>query len=166
MGIRDDFQKRIDRKQQEISEFELKIREAKAYIQALQDSIRSLLKEAIIAAPTLTLRPGSSVYKARLAIKKSRKPMHITEILAALGLPNDKKHRLALSGTIASYARKNQIFIKTYPNTFGLLELGHSSQDVSLEPPPDFGMDSEQEEEIPTEETPLEAEVPPRIGDS
>ena len=40
MHIREQVQKLIDRKQQEIRDLELQIEKAKAYIQALQDSMR------------------------------------------------------------------------------------------------------------------------------
>jgi hypothetical protein len=43
-------------------------------------------------------------------------------------------NRSALSGSIAAYVRKGEIFTRPAPNTFGLLELGNS-----VELPLNFG---------------------------
>ena len=51
--------------------------------------------------------------------------MHINEILTKLGKSIDNQNRVSLVGTLGSYSRKGRIFIRTAPNTFGLLELGH-----------------------------------------
>ena len=45
MGLRENFQKLIERKQAEIRELEVRIREAQSYLQALQDSAKLLPKE-------------------------------------------------------------------------------------------------------------------------
>jgi len=121
MGIRENFQKLIDKKEQEITELELQIREAKAYVQALQDSMKLLPRDGS-AAVEHTLRPGSSLAKARDAIRAAGGPLPIAEILKAIGKPQDKKHRVSLAGTLSGYARDGRIFEKTAPNTFGLLE--------------------------------------------
>lgn len=124
MGLREDFQKRIDRKQQEIAELELKIKEARSYVQALLDTIKILPK-----APTTangfaqTLRPGSALAKSRDAIKEAGKPLHVNELLKYLGKPSDKAHKVSLSGSLAGYVRRGEIFTRPAPNTFGLIEL-------------------------------------------
>ena len=123
MGLRENFQKLIDKKQQEVSELELQIREAKAYIQALEDSMKLLPRDAN-AAVEHTLRPDSSLAKTRDAIRAVGAPMPIADILKAIGKPQDKKHRVSLAGTLSGYARNGKVFTKTAPNTFGLIELG------------------------------------------
>src|SRR5687767_8758672 len=125
MGLREEFLKRIEKKQQEIMELGLQIREATAYVQALQDTLRLLPKDA--SQPQQALRPGTGVAKAREAIKKAGKPMHISDILKAIGFPVDKSHRLSLSGSLAGYVRREEIFTRPAPNTFGLVELGHNA---------------------------------------
>lgn len=131
--------KRIERKQQEAREFELKIREANAYIQGLQDTLRLLPKDSDELQQEVVLRVGSDLSKAREAILKAKHPLHITDIVKAIGKPNDKRNRLALAGGIARYARKGQIFVKAGPNTFGLAELQQAKNQVLAEPPDDFG---------------------------
>jgi len=136
MKPRDEIQKRIERKQQEILELEMQIREAKAYIQALQETVKMLPKDSEQLNPDQVLRPGSGVAKARDVIKAAGKPLHISEILKALNLPVDKKHRVSLGGSLSGYARRDEIFIRPLPNTFGLIEFKNAGQ----APPDDFGV--------------------------
>jgi hypothetical protein len=123
MGIRQDFERRITKKQQEIEALELQVRDAKSYLQALQDSLRLFPREGDTGSSSGSgLRPGSALSKARDAIRKAGKPLHINDLLIALGKSQDKKNRISLAGSLSSYARKNEIFTKTAPNTFGLRE--------------------------------------------
>jgi len=140
MGLREELQKRIERKQQEIHELRLQIREAEAYIQGLQDTIRLVPKEASTTPAEISLRPGTSVSKSRDAIKAAGKPLHITEILRAIGRPVDKNNRVALSGSLAAYVRKGEVFARPLPNTFSLLELGQNHKKQAEEPPENFGL--------------------------
>ena len=144
MQIREQIQKMLDRKQQEISDLELQVEKAKAYIQALQDSMRFLPKDNV-QGDTI-LRPGTALARTRDLLHSEGKPMHIIAILKALSLPNDKKHRLSLSGSLSSYVRSSQIFTRPAPNTFGLMETNKSSPNESenadaLAIPDDFGVD-------------------------
>lgn len=128
MGIRENFQKLIERKQAEIRELEMRIREAHSYLQALQDSAKLLPKDAdnkLVASSGTGLRPGTALAKVRDIIKESGAPMHVNDILVSLGSPVDVKHRVSLVGTLGSYSRKGKVFTRTAPNTFGLIELGH-----------------------------------------
>jgi hypothetical protein len=133
MGLRDNFQKLIERKQAEIRELEMRIREAQSYLQALQDSSKLLPKETDnngLIPSGFSLRPGTSLARVREIIKESGKPMHINDILAQLGKTVDNQNRVSLVGTLGSYSRKGRVFSRTAPNTFGLIELG---QQVSTE---------------------------------
>jgi len=148
MGLREELQKRIERKQQEVVELNLKIREANAYMQGLQDTIRLLPKDASAASPERTLRPGTAIAQARDAIKAAGKPLHITEILKAMGRTADKKNRLALTGSLAGYVRNEEVFTRPAPNTFGLIELNQNHQEATTEEPPaTFGLVDEHEKE-------------------
>jgi hypothetical protein len=145
MGIRENLQKLTDKKQAEIGELELQIREGKAYIQAMQDSMKLLPRDGA-AAIEHTLRPGSGLAKARDAIRTAGGPLPIADILKAIGKPQDKKHRVSLAGTLSGYARDGKIFEKTAPNTFGLLEMRKSpftgdnaAQITDDDIPEDFG---------------------------
>jgi|SRR5271170_1148033 hypothetical protein len=130
MSLRSELLKRVEKKQVEIREHEDRIREATAYIQGLQDTLKLIPKEEEFEMQDVTLRHGSNVGKAREALRAAGKPLHITEILKAIGQPIDKKHRLALGGSIASYARRASIFTKAAPNTFGLIEF-ESKHEIS-----------------------------------
>jgi hypothetical protein len=140
MGLRGNFQKLIDKKQQEIRNLEIQLREASAYIQALQDSMKLLPKDTETgSASGHELRDGSTLAKARDLLRHSGTAMPIAEILKLLGKPLDKKHRISLAGTLSSYARKGRVFNKTGPNTFGLIEFGTVAEAGDEELPADFG---------------------------
>lgn len=123
MSLRVELQKRIEKKQAEIREHEEMIRQAQSYIQGLQDTLKLIPKDGDVGEPDAAFRHGSNVAKARDALRAAGRPLHITEILKAIGQPTDKKHRLALGGSISSYARRDKVFKKVAPNTFGLIEL-------------------------------------------
>ena len=127
MGLREEFQKRIEKKQIEIQDLELKIKEANAYLQALLDTQKLLPKDTISGGSVQSLRPGTAVAKARDAIKKAGNPLHISEILKALGKPQDKQNKVSLSGSLAGYVRKGEVFTRPSPNTFGLIEFGNGT---------------------------------------
>jgi hypothetical protein len=138
MRIRENFQKLANKKLQEVQELELRIREAKAYIQALEDSMKLLPRDASVGLGH-TLRPNTNLAKARDAIKAAGVPMSIAELLKAIGKPQDKKHRVSLAGTLSGYARDGKVFTKTAPNTFSLIELGTVSSESGDELPEEFG---------------------------
>jgi len=125
MGVREEFQKRIERKQQEIRDLETKIREANAYLQALLDSMKWLPREESLSNGNQLLRPGTTLAKAQEAIQKSGHPMHVADILKAIGKPTDKKNRVSLGGSLSGYVRRKEIFTRPAPNTFGLIEMEH-----------------------------------------
>ena len=142
MALREELQRRIEKKQSEIREHEEAIRQAQAYIQGLVDTLKLIPKEDEFGSPDISLRHGSNVAKAREVLRSAGRPLHISEILKAMGQPADKKHRLALAGSIAAYARKDQVFKKTDPNTFGLIEFGATGEDINQAPataPVDLG---------------------------
>jgi hypothetical protein len=147
------IEERIRRKEEEIQELEAKIREARAYTQALHDALRMLPRESAerIAAERV-LRRGSAMADAREAILTAGKPLHISEILEALGRAKTRASRAALAGSISAYVRKGEVFTRPLPNTFGLVELGHGEIEQEPELPADFGKDrtaSENDDEIP-----------------
>ena len=135
MISRQKLESRIRQKEQEIHDLELSTREAKSYLQALQDMLKMLPKEGSVRGAD-ALRPGSDMAKARDAIRAAGTPMHISAILGAMGKENTKKNRVSVAGSLAGYVRKGAIFSKTAPNTFGLVEMTDSGAAV---PPEEFG---------------------------
>lgn len=142
MSDRRRIEERIRKKEAEIQGLDAQIREARAYIQALQDVLKILPRDSAIshtAQASAALRPGSSVALAREVILKDGKPLHISAILQRLGKDKSRQARISLSSSLGAYVRKSDIFTRTAPNTFGLIELGHTGDDTATEPPEDFG---------------------------
>ncbi len=128
MGFKQELQKRIERKQQELMELDYKIREITAYLQGLQDTFKMLPKDETLDKEVV-LRPGSAAALARDAIRARGVPMHISEILSAIKKTDSKANRLAVAGSLAAYVRKNSVFTRPSPNTFGLIELDEDNSD-------------------------------------
>jgi hypothetical protein len=162
MASRHRIEEKIEKKEQEIQELEMKLREAKAYIQALQDVMKMMPREGGEPASgqigDSPMRAGSYVSDARDAIMKAGRPLHVVEILKASGRPNDRKNRTGMAGSLAAYIRRQEIFTRPRPNTFGLIELGTPQPPESpsspsspppsarSSPPDDFGLDEAEEE--------------------
>lgn len=147
MGAKESLQRLADRKSQEISDLERQIDMARAYLQAIQDSIKALPREPSIQASgedrSLDLRPGTLLARAKEAIQKNGSPMHISALLDAIGIQNTKKARVSLVGSLGAYVRKGSVFTRSGPNTFGLIEFEGGSERI-VQPelpglPEDFG---------------------------
>jgi hypothetical protein len=145
MNERRKVEDRIRKKEAEIADLEGKIRDARVYMQALGDVLKLLPKEADTTSPDSdsSLRPGSTVSQAREAILRDGSPMHITKLLEALGKDHTRENVASLGSSLAAYVRRNEIFTRPAPNTFGLAELGHNPPVTepapSAEPPSGFG---------------------------
>ncbi len=126
MGLREKVQKEIEKKQEEVRGLEGQILECNAYIQACQDTLKMIPKDQEPSSTEVTLRHGSLVAKARDVIRSAGKPLHVGEILAAMGKPEGKKNRLGLSGSLSAYVRDGKIFTRPGPNVFGLIELSEN----------------------------------------
>jgi hypothetical protein len=154
MAGRNKIEDRIQKKEQEIQELEMQIREARSYIQALQDVAKLLPRDAEgETSGDVSLRTGSSVADARSAILKAGKSLHIVDLLKAMGREVNRKNKTGVSGSLAAYVRRGEVFTRPKPNTFGLLELekrgkseGFRNGVVRVEAPPDnFGIDETDE---------------------
>ncbi|MEK6375296.1 MAG: hypothetical protein AABO58_21690 [Acidobacteriota bacterium] len=144
MGLREDIQKKIEKRQAELIDqeraFERQRAGAEAYIQALQDMLKSLPRDTSEVRPEAILRAGGAMAKTRDLILTARQPLHIGDILKGLGKNSDRKARLSVTSALGAYVRKGEVFVRTGPNTFGLMELGHQPHSTPLEEPPeDFG---------------------------
>ncbi len=133
MGLRERFDEKIRKKEQEIQELENKIREARASIDTWQEAKKLLPRED---ETERTLRPDSLVGKTFAILEKSEKPLHVTEILKRMNEPNTPEKRVSLSGSLAAYVRRNEIFTRPAPNTFGLKSMesnNHGSESVEAD---------------------------------
>jgi hypothetical protein len=101
------------------------------------------------------LRPGSGVAQARSVILTKGEPVHINDILAGLGKEPTRENRASLTSSIAAYVRRGEVFTRSAPNTFGLMELGHETT-------------PEEDEELPagfgTDEPPVDTRRPPGVS--
>jgi predicted RNase H-like nuclease (RuvC/YqgF family) len=142
MSLKTQLERKIQSKTQEIADLEVKLREARAYIQGLQDVLRMLPRDGSEDRPVdQVLRAGSDMARAREAILRAGKALHISDIMKALG--KDKANKASLGGSLSNYVRKDEIFTRPAPNTFGLKEL-ESETLLTEEPPPGFGVDTRQ----------------------
>jgi hypothetical protein len=139
MSLRGQLERKIQAKNQEIAKLESELLEARSYVQGLQDALKMLPRDNEAANLGKILRHGSDMAKTRERLLKEGKPMHIDDILKALG--KGKEHKASISGSLGNYVRKGEIFTRPAPNTFGLKEF-ESDLDASTngEPPDDFGL--------------------------
>ena len=150
MAVRDEVQRRIDKKRSEIMILEAQLRDAKVYIQALEDTLKILPHDPGEDSGPMTsghLRPGSKVDRAREAIRSVGRSLHISDLMNSLGIDNTPANRAALSGSLSAYARRGEVFTRPAPNTFGLLEFAvkpKTNGQVNA-PPANFGIDVPQD---------------------
>lgn len=146
MNERRKIEERLRKKEEEIRLLEAQIRDARIYIQALQDVLKLLPLASERGMAMGALRAGSGVAKAREYILSKGEAVHVLELLQALGREPTREARASLSGSLAAYVRKGEIFTRPCPNIFGLIELGHQNQEEtefgSDEPPAEFGLDA------------------------
>lgn len=129
------IQDRLRKKEQEIQSLEEKIKASRVYIQALQDVLRMTAGDSVADTSESALKTGSAVDKARETILRRGKPVHINELLEAVGKDVTRESRASLVSSIAAYVRRGEIFTRPAPNTFGLIELGHIAGEPSPRPP-------------------------------
>lgn len=147
MSTRKKFEERIKRKEAEIQELEMQVREGRAYVQALQEAMKLLPREGPAGGTDSeedVLRAGSAVAMARSALQQLGRPLHLLDILTAIGKEPNSANRASLGGSLSAYVRKGEIFTRPAPNTFGLVGFPASSK---TEIPSGFGRRSEPEDE-------------------
>jgi hypothetical protein len=97
------------------------IAEKKELIASLQNQIKGqeeILHKLNSRTPP---KPGSYADKAREALEAAGRPLHITEILTAIGKPDNNNNRCSFHGSLSHYVLKGVIFTRPGPNTFGLV---------------------------------------------
>ena len=125
MGYKQELEKRIEKKKQEISDLHKQAEMAEHYLQDLIDSYRLIPRDERLESPTSSLlRAGSDVAKARDVLRTEGLPLHIKELVKRMGKEPTKAHTTSLSGSLGAYVRKGEIFTRPLPNKFGLKEFG------------------------------------------
>ncbi|QWG24313.1 winged helix-turn-helix domain-containing protein [Bradyrhizobium sediminis] len=132
---------KLKKKEQEIQSLEEKLRSARIYVQALQDVLKLVDTNSAPETGESALKAGSAVNKARETILRRGKPVHINDLLEAVGKEVTRESRASLTSSIAAYVRRGEIFTRPAPNTFGLVELGHKAvvNPAPPQPPQGFG---------------------------
>jgi len=167
MEERKAIQEKLKKKEQEIQSLEDKLRSARIYVQALQDVLKLVSADPAPETGESALKAGSAVNKARETILRRGKPVHINDLLEAVGKEVTRESRASLTSSIAAYVRRGEIFTRPAPNTFGLVELGHKAPVAGApnpQPPQGFGrlaqpptpriMPSDMDDDIPFEDDP------------
>lgn len=144
MSDRQIIEAKLLKKEAELQGLEEKLRTGRIYVQALRDVLKALGGDdspAVESGGDGTLRSGSTVARAREEILRAGGPVHIDRLLVALGKGTSKEAKASLTGSIAAYVRKGEIFTRPAPNTYGLIEMGHSAQakPSASAPPKGFG---------------------------
>ncbi len=131
MTLRQDTERTIEKTKADIRKLELELYALQGYLRAYEETLKRIIRdeESSGSQAERALRAGSSVAKARDAIKKAGKALRIEDILKAVGKPADKKNRISLSGSLAHYVRNGQIFTRPEPNTFGLTEFDRDGEE-------------------------------------
>ena len=110
-----------------IAEQEAELASLKEQVMRLEVSIEAgkkilaLVAGVTNAPPESLLKAGSQVEKAYRVLAAANEPLHVGEIVRRLEIEDTPRNRNSLVGMIARYVRRGQIFMRTAPNTFGLL---------------------------------------------
>lgn len=142
MSLRTKIEDKIRKKEAEIekakTELTFKIREASAYVQALQEMLKMLPKEENTLSPEKTLKQGSGPRKTYDYLLSVGRPLYINDIMEAIGMETTKQNRATLASSLNLYVNKNQIFTRPAPGTFGLINM-EDMEVVETELPDNFG---------------------------
>jgi hypothetical protein len=141
MALRDTLAKKIQQKKQEIEGLENQVREARAYLSALEDTFRMLPRDLgtlVNGGSQPGPRASGQVAKAQATLAAHGKPMHIADLLDMMGKPVTRVAKQSLASQLSAYSKKGEIFTALGRNTFGLIEFGvGASQGPGLLDPPD-----------------------------
>lgn len=163
MSDRKKIEERLRRKRAEVAALEEKLRAAKVYVSAFQEVLNMLEFEDAGDIPPGKLRPGSAVAQARELILQRGVPVHLDDLIVGIGKPLTQANKSSLVGSLAAYVRQNDIFTRTAPNTFGLIELDHDEEQGAVEieePPAGFGRQDVASQTHATFESDLDDDVP------
>ena len=141
MDERKAIHEKLKKKEQEIQLLEEKLKSARIYVQALQDVLKLVHPDSPPDSGESAMKSGSAVAKAREVILQRGKPIHINDLIEAMGKKVTRESRASLTSSIAAYVRRGDIFTRPAPNTFGLTELGHNApaEQTAPQPPQGFG---------------------------
>jgi len=130
MDVRAGIERKLDAKRKELADLELKVREQHSYIRALEDTLR-LMDGEDEDSESRGIRVSSDVGRSQEALRAAGKPLHVSDLLRAMGKQDDKRNRVSLAGTLAGYVRRNHVFTRPGPNIFGLIEFSERTTELA-----------------------------------
>lgn len=107
--------------ERKLQELQTQCHKREAFIRGLEEALKLLPQDH--ASGEADLRPGSAMALARQVILNAGRPLHIGELLEAMGKDDSKANRASIASSLRGYAKKGQVFTIPHPATFGLREL-------------------------------------------
>lgn len=143
MSVKTELEKKIEKEKQKITDLRSQLEKAESFVAGLQEALRMMPKEGSIdKKPEPIMRHGSDMYKVREYLRSVGKAMYINDILKGIGKDLTPNNKTSISGSLDNYARREEVFTKIAPRTYGLIEFGNI---LAHEPPADFGVHSTQQ---------------------
>ena len=130
MGLREDFLRRIEKKKTEVEAMRTSLRLEERYLEAMYDAYKLMPRTGEESNGSgAGFRKGSKAEKAYSALKKAGRPMHIKDLVEAIGLKVTRGNTQGLAGSLRLYAQRCHVFTKPegLGNTYGLVEFGEAS---------------------------------------
>jgi hypothetical protein len=137
MQIQREIQKKIEQKEEAVRKLEQELATLKAQLDTYREVLK-VIDRSTDSSTNDTLRPGSLVDLARKALRQAGTPIHVDQLLHAIGKEPTKSNKVSLSSSIAHYVREGVIFTRPAPNTYGLKEFDQIDHD---DLPENFGED-------------------------
>ncbi|HEX9751076.1 MAG TPA: HTH domain-containing protein [candidate division Zixibacteria bacterium] len=126
-----DIERRLKQKEEEALRLKSELDKVQSAIEAYRETLK-ILQKGVSAGNGSDIRPKSKVGRALQILRDAGKPLHVSEILRALGEDHkNKQARASLSGSLGVYVRNGQVFTRPSPNTFGLMEFDGEDQSSS-----------------------------------
>lgn len=130
----------IERRRKEIDALEADIKRLSAELEMKRVYLEAVINTAKqfddtpeeVSSKEIIMRSGSELSKVREILSNHGKPLYITDILIALGKEPTPKNKVSLAGSLSAYVRDRKVFVKSGPNTFGLIEYPASTNVVNI----------------------------------
>lgn len=122
--------KKIEKCRAELAEIERTAADKRAFIAGLEEALKLQTRPPRVHGSD-PLRPDTQLFKIREVLRTASKPMHIDELIRAIG-KDPKEVKISLVGSLGQYTRRKSVFTRPAPNTFGLMEFngGYTLEDL------------------------------------
>ena len=118
------LESRMDSCVREIESLEQENAIDEAYVQAMGVAIDAVSKSESKPSVRPAIKSGSRPDMARKALASHKKPMHIGDLLGAMGVDDTEDNRTNVSRALSSHVTQGRVFTRPASYTFGLLEWG------------------------------------------